>query len=119
MLFVSGCVTAPAATSTKAAAVPTTGSAAPTAPAGAASAVVEVTIEGFAFNPTTIKVAPGTTVRWTQKDSAPHTVTSDRGVFDSKNMNQGQSFTFKFETAGKFDYICSYHPSMKGSVDVQ
>ncbi|MCX9014335.1 MAG: cupredoxin family copper-binding protein [Candidatus Methanoperedens sp.] len=76
-----------------------------------------VEIKGFAFNLASITVKKGTTVTWTQQDSAPHTVTG-RG-FESGNLAKGQVFSHTFNDAGTFDYHCSLHPSMKGKVIVE
>ncbi len=85
----------------------------------AVSGEVDVTVQNFAFSPATITVKAGTTVRWTQKDSTTHTVTSDNGVFDSKNLAQGQTFTYTFSTPGTYNYHCSIHSYMTGTVIVQ
>ncbi len=81
-----------------------------------AATVNSVEIKGFAFNPATITVAKGTTVTWTNKDSAAHTVTGSG--FDSGSLSKGQTFSYTFNEAGTFDYICTIHPSMKGKVIV-
>jgi plastocyanin len=85
---------------------------------GAMEGDVEATIEGFAFAPGTIEVKVGTTITWTNNDSAPHTVTANDRSFDSGRMEQGQTFSFTFETAGEFAYFCEYHPGMVGTVVV-
>ena len=78
-----------------------------------------ISISGFKFSPAPLRVKAGTTVTWTNKDSAPHTVTSDNGAFTSSgNLNQNNFYAFKFVTAGTFPYHCSIHPSMTGSVIV-
>ncbi|MCX9009853.1 MAG: cupredoxin domain-containing protein [Candidatus Methanoperedens sp.] len=74
------------------------------------SAAVQVDIKDFTFVPGTITVSKGTTVIWTNRDSAPHTVTSD--TFDSGTLNQGQTFTYTFNQAGTFEYRCTIHPSI-------
>jgi plastocyanin len=78
----------------------------------------EVWIQGMAFTPSTITVAAGTTIKWTNKDGVNHTVTSDTGVFDSGSMGDGATFTFTFSTSGSFPYHCSVHPGMKATVVV-
>lgn len=96
-----------------------TGGAAPDASGGAeGGAAVAVSIKNFAYDPVTIEVAVGTTVTWTNEDAAPHTVTVS-GVFDSGLMNQGDTFSYTFDTPGTYDYICLYHPNMKASVVVK
>lgn len=84
--------------------------------AGTASAAA-ITIQNFAFSPSTITIAKGTTVAWTNKDSAPHAIKWE-GV-ESPAMNQGEKFEYKFENAGTYEYSCSIHPSMKGTIVVQ
>ncbi|SNQ61792.1 Putative blue (Type 1) copper domain protein (fragment) [Candidatus Methanoperedens nitroreducens] len=46
-------------------------------------------------------------------DSAPHTVTSTSGIFDSGSIGNGQTFSYTFNTAGTFEYSCIVHPSMQ------
>jgi plastocyanin len=77
-----------------------------------------VEIKGFAFNPPMIEVSAGTTVTWTNQDTAPHTATADDGSFDTGRLNQGQSGTFTFDHPGTYTYICTFHPNMKGTVVV-
>ncbi len=79
----------------------------------------EVKIVNFAFTPATLSVKVGTTVKWTNQDSAAHTVTADDGSFDSGQMSQNQTFSFTFSKAGTFSYKCSNHPNMLGKVIVQ
>lgn len=77
-----------------------------------------VSIKGFAFNPSTLTIKTGTTVTWTNEDSAPHTITSGSN-FDSDTIASGQTFRKKFDQSGTFDYICSIHSSMKGKIIVE
>lgn len=84
-----------------------------------APATMEVKIDNFSFGPTTITVAVGTTVTWTNRDDIPHTVVSTDGVFKSKVMDTDEKFSFTFTKAGTFAYFCSIHPKMTGTVVVQ
>jgi plastocyanin len=87
-------------------------------PAPATSgAQVEVTIEGFAFHPATITIAPGTTVTWINQDSVAHTVAL--AGTESPRLDKGDSWSYTFDIAGTFDYICGIHPSMKGRIIVE
>jgi plastocyanin len=71
------------------------------------------------FDPETITVAAGTTVTWTNTGTAPHTVTSDTNAWpDSGQITAGKKFTHTFATAGTFQYHCTVHPTMKGTVTV-
>ena len=88
------------------------------APAGSAAAGT-VTIEGFAFGPSTTTAAAGGTVTWTNKDDAPHTVSfDDASLTSSGNLVKDQTFSATFATAGTYAYKCNIHPSMTGQVTV-
>ncbi|WP_082956100.1 cupredoxin family copper-binding protein [Mycobacterium sp. E3339] len=78
----------------------------------------QVNIDGFAFAPTTLTVPVGTTVTWTNRDEEPHTVAASDGSFHSPGMGTGATFTHTFTDAGTFDYVCSIHPMMRGTVVV-
>lgn len=80
--------------------------------------VNEVFIQGMAFSPSTITVAAGTTITWTNKDAVAHTVTSTSGLFDSGSVGTNGTYSHTFSTAGTFAYYCKVHPSMTASVVV-
>ena len=90
-------------------------------PAEAKSEVVNAEMSGFAFSPNMIKIKVGDTVAWTNKDSAPHTVTSTGGPesFNSDTLQKGGSFEHKFTQPGTYTYKCSIHPSMTATVVVE
>ena len=79
----------------------------------------EVKIDNFSFGPTTLTVAVGTTVTWTNRDDIPHTVVSDDKVFKSKVLDTDEKFSFTFTKPGTYPYFCSVHPKMTGKVVVQ
>lgn len=81
-----------------------------------------VTIKNFAFDPGLLTVKTGTTVTWTNQDSAPHIIVSDTGSpvpFSSDSLPKGASYSFTFTQAGTYTYHCSIHPSMTGTIVVQ
>ncbi|MEB4208224.1 cupredoxin family copper-binding protein [Mycobacterium sp. 94-17] len=78
----------------------------------------QVSIDGFAFAPVTLTVPAGTTVTWTNRDEEPHTVAAGDGSFRSPGMGTGATFSHTFSTVGTFDYVCSIHPMMRGTVVV-
>jgi plastocyanin len=84
----------------------------------AAVAGDQVSIDNFAFAPATLTVKAGSTVTWTNHDEEPHTVAATDGSFHSPGMGTGATFSHTFPTAGKFDYVCSIHPMMHGTVVV-
>jgi amicyanin len=77
-----------------------------------------VNIDNFAFVPATLTVKAGNTVTWTNKDEDPHTVVAGGGAFRSQALGSGGTYSFSFPAAGTFDYVCSIHPFMRGSVVV-
>jgi plastocyanin len=79
---------------------------------------VDVDIQNYAFVPQTLYVLPGTTVRWTNRDSAAHTTTSDTGLWNSGDLGQGQTFSYTFNTVGTYPYHCGRHPGMQGTIVV-
>lgn len=82
-------------------------------------AASEIEIEDFKFGPANITVKKGTTVTWTNKDSAPHNVISDGpGSLESETLNQGDTYQFTFNEVGTFNYICTFHSGMSGTVTV-
>ena len=92
-----------------------------TAPATGSPATVagdQVSIDNFAFVPATLTVKVGSTVTWTNHDEEPHTVAASDGSFHSPGMGTGATYSHTFPTPGKFDYVCSIHPSMHGTVVV-
>lgn len=79
----------------------------------------DIVLLNTAFSPSEKIITKGTTVKWTNKDPYAHTVTSDDNIFDSGNMNQGQTFEYTFNTPGTYNYHCTYHSSiMKGKITV-
>ena len=80
---------------------------------------VDVSIQGFAFIPQDLTVTQGTTVKWTNLDGAPHTSTSDDGVWDSGTLSTGQTYTFTFGPSGMHPYHCEIHPSMIATITVE
>ncbi|WP_327717490.1 cupredoxin family copper-binding protein [Streptomyces sp. NBC_00490] len=65
-------------------------------------------------------VEVGQTVRWTNHDSVPHTVTTTKGPkkFDSGTLERGDSWSYTFTAAGTYEYYCAVHPDMVASVKV-
>jgi|SRR5579872_7513952 len=90
-----------------------------TVQAAAPAATHDILVKGFMFNPTTITVKVGTTVRWTNQDGEPHTVVSDSGLFRSGALDTKDTFTYKFDKPGTYRFLCSIHPQMVGTVVVQ
>ncbi len=79
---------------------------------------IDIAIANFQFSPSDITVHVGTTITWTNNDSATHTVTANDGSFSSGALGKGGTFSYTFTKEGTFAYICENHTSMKASVTV-
>jgi len=77
------------------------------------------------YIPFGVNIDNGDTVVWTNEDLAFHTVTSGNptdgpdGLFDSGMFKIDEQFLHIFEESGNFDYFCTLHPWMVGTVVVQ
>jgi plastocyanin/predicted DNA-binding antitoxin AbrB/MazE fold protein len=80
---------------------------------------LNVNIEGFAFKKDSMTIGVGTTVKWTNNDTADHQVIADGGQFSSPTLKQGDTWNYTFNEKGTFNYHCSLHPTMKGSIIVK
>jgi plastocyanin len=94
------------------------GFAADAAPA-AASPGSSVAIRNFMFAPMSLQVAIGTTVTWTNFDGEPHVIRSVDDAFRSGALDQNESFSFRFDKAGTYKYVCSIHPQMVATIVVK
>lgn len=78
-----------------------------------------VTIRQFCFGPTILRVAPGETVTWINKDRSPHTVVGANAVWgDFSTLRRAARVTYRFVRPGVYPYVCTYHPGMIGAVVV-
>jgi len=79
-----------------------------------------VSIADFAFSPSNIRVKKGSDVTWTNNDSIAHTVTEsdDKNGPDSGTLEPGKSYSFTYAQVGTFNYKCTLHPEMTGTVTV-
>ena len=77
-----------------------------------------VDINALAFSPDRLNIAPGTTVKFENKDTVAHTATADNEVFDTNKLEPGESMEVYFEGAGTVTYHDDLHPEMQGSIVV-
>jgi len=77
-----------------------------------------VKIANFTFAPKRLTVKAGTTVTWGNEDDIPHTIASAAGLFKSKALDTDDSFSFTFTQPGSYEYFCSLHPRMTGTIVV-
>lgn len=84
------------------------------------AATTAVAMKMYAFSPSSLTVPVGTTVVWTNEDTAPHTVTVSSGpeTFSSPNLQKGDTFSYTFTKPGTYSYFCAVHPDMTATVTV-
>ena len=76
-----------------------------------------VTMEGMVFTPASLTINAGDTVIWVNNDIVEHTATATG--FDSKLIAPGKSWKQTFKSKARHDYVCKYHPTMKGTLVVR
>src|SRR3989344_108570 len=98
---------------------PTTVTPPPTTTPPPASQMQYIDISNYEFSPQTITINQGDIVVWMNSDSVVHTVISNpAGMFFSANIAPGASYSYQFNTPGTFNYRCTIHPGMTGTVIV-
>ena len=88
-------------------------------PVQAQNAANTVGIDNFTFNPQRLTVKAGSTVTWTNKDDIPHAIAAVNKEFKSKALDTGDGYSFTFATPGTYEYFCSLHPHMTGTIVVE
>jgi plastocyanin len=78
-----------------------------------------IAIRNFKFVPATLRVSPGAVIKVFNEDQVTHTLTASHGQFNTGGISAGQSASFTAPTAaGTFDYICTIHAFMHGTLVV-
>ncbi len=75
-----------------------------------------VIISAMQFQPAHLTINRGDTVIWINNDIVTHNVTDSLNAWTSGNIDMGKSW--KSAPQKSFNYFCSIHPTMKGSVTV-
>ena len=75
-----------------------------------------VGIADFLFDPATVQVEKGATVTWVNTGAQDHTVKGPG--FESNPIKTGAAFDHRFDENGRFPYVCTLHPRMRGAVVV-
>jgi len=57
-------------------------------------------------------------ITWVNSGDKPHTITSDTGEFDSGPIGPGEQWMWTFIKPGTYDYHCSYHEDMSGTIEI-
>lgn len=80
--------------------------------------VHQVVIRGMQFVPSELVVSKGDVIVWTNEDLFPHTATAP-GVFDSMTIETKRQWRYTTDKRGKFQYVCTLHPTMKAKLIVR
>ncbi len=77
-----------------------------------------IEIVQFKFVPAELTVQTGDHIIWVNMDAVPHTATANDG-WDSGLLEKSQTWEFTAGEPGLFNYICTFHPVMKGVITVE
>lgn len=83
----------------------------------AAAATHEAAIADYRFAPAELRIRPGDTVRWVNREARTSHSLVIRSQ-ESPRLFPGESWEYRFDEAGRYDYFCGPHPEMKGVVVV-
>jgi plastocyanin len=83
------------------------------------NSVAHASIQGFQFDPSQVKVSPGMTVLWTNRDGVEHDVTLLQHELASPLVGKGGEIAVTFRKPGNYRYYCHVHPFMQGTVIVE
>jgi plastocyanin len=92
---------------------------APPGSAAAAPVTHTIVIEQMRFDPPTLTVRRGDRVEWVNKDLFAHTTSSTAQVFDSGSIAPNGSWSYVADRAGSYPYLCNFHPTMRGTLNVR
>ena len=87
---------------------------------------IEVSITANGFEPSSISLNKGDTIKFTNNDSQshwpasnPHPVHTDLPGFDARQgLSQGETYSFTFTKIGIFGFHDHLNPSITGSINV-
>ena len=71
------------------------------------------------FIPANATLAVGGTVTWRNASPVDHDVLSSSGAWPMTELAPTESFQVSFPQAGEFDYICTIHQGMAGTIVVR
>jgi plastocyanin len=78
-----------------------------------------INIKDFMFAPRNLTIPVGSKVTWINKDEEPHKVAEVNSSFTSKPLDTDEGFTYEFTAPGKYEYFCTVHPRMTGTIIVE
>ena len=82
-------------------------------------AVPKGVMQQFLFLPRVIRVIPGATVSWQNDDEEAHRIRASDSTWESTTLVHGAGFDLTFKYPGVYNYTCTIHPAMRGTVVVE
>lgn len=82
------------------------------ASAASAPEIHTVEIRAMGFHPTELRVRPGDSVVWINRDVVPHTATASDSAWTSPPLDRGERWGM-LASAGDGHYTCVFHPVME------
>jgi plastocyanin len=82
----------------------------------AAAATHTISMKNLSYNPSSLDVAVGDTVVWSNDESVSHSVSGT--AMESPEILPGAKYSFTFSSAGTYDFHCRFHPDMVGKIVV-
>lgn len=87
---------------------------------GGGGGTVTVTAADFAFDPSEVTASAGDTIEFTNEDDAPHTFTAEEAGIDEEAAASGSaSISLEGVEAGEYEFVCTIHPEMTGTLTVE
>jgi plastocyanin len=80
----------------------------------------QIGIDNFQFSPRTLTIKAGTTITWINNDDVPHLIVNVQRAFkQSPVLDTDQRFSATLTKPGTYNYFCSLHPQMQGTIVVK
>jgi plastocyanin len=91
----------------------------PGSSAACPSGAVTIKMADIKFDPETASVKAGQEVCWVNEDSVQHDAVAENDAFKSELFNKGETFTTTVDQPGTIKYVCTVHPGMTGTLEVE
>jgi plastocyanin len=86
---------------------------------GQTGAATVTMTDSLKFQPASTSVKVGDVIEWNNSSSVAHNVTFDSyQSITSDTLQNGDKYEIKFTKAGTYQYHCTFHPGMDGTVTV-
>ncbi|MEP6494100.1 MAG: cupredoxin domain-containing protein [bacterium] len=80
----------------------------------------QIGVDNFNFTPPILTVKAGTKVEWINNDDVPHLIVNVQNKFkQSPVLDTDQRYATTLTKPGTYNYFCSLHPKMQGTIIVQ